>query len=380
MDDGGRWTTRGAVFALVLALVGVTACVSRRPAPEIQALPSSVAIATGTAVTMPAATPPVPANTAAVPTFAAPPAVETATITPGPTLTPLPVTPVGTPAVTTAAVKPVERINALVLGGTQVRSQPSMSEGDAVATLGDHAAIMIEGEVRGQRWVVGNQTWAMAFQDWSSIWYKVRGGYVYAGFVYVARPGEAQSLSRADGEHWIDINVDTQRVRAMIDDQPVFTAFATTGKPGFDTPTGTYVLPAWGRKFNETMTSAQAGIRDPREHYDVHNVLYTQYFDESGDALHLNYWQPESVFGNQRTSHGCVGLQLHDAQYLWLFARPGMRVVIHSAAGNHPISTATPARPTTPVPSRTAPAALSPVATTPVTASASVSPTPVATP
>jgi lipoprotein-anchoring transpeptidase ErfK/SrfK len=58
-------------------------------------------------------------------------------------------------------------------------------------------------------------------------------------------------------------------------------------------------------------------------------VLFTQYFDRQGDALHLNYWRPESAFGAQPTSHGCVGMLLHDAQYLWLFAEPGMRVEIH---------------------------------------------------
>jgi hypothetical protein len=29
------------------------------------------------------------------------------------------------------------------------------------------------------------------------------------------------------------------------------------------------------------------------------------------------------------TSHGCVGIELHEAQYFWLFGSPGMRVEIH---------------------------------------------------
>jgi len=36
------------------------------------------------------------------------------------------------------------------------------------------------------------------------------------------------------------------------------------------------------------------------------------------------------VYGNTPTSHGCVGLQLHDAQYFWLFGAPNMRVEIHN--------------------------------------------------
>lgn len=58
-------------------------------------------------------------------------------------------------------------------------------------------------------------------------------------------------------------------------------------------------------------------------------MLFTQYFDRNGNALHLNYWRPESVFGTTPTSHGCIGLLLHDAQWFWLFGEPGMRVEIH---------------------------------------------------
>jgi len=102
----------------------------------------------------------------------------------------------------------------------------------------------------------------------------------------------------------------------------------TTGKPDFDTPKGRYTVGAWGRVQNETMTSSQAAINDPAEAYNVKNVLFTQYFDGAGDALHLNYWQPESVFGTARTSHGCVGLYIHDAQWLWMFASGGVPLEI----------------------------------------------------
>ena len=49
----------------------------------------------------------------------------------------------------------------------------------------------------------------------------------------------------------------------------------------------------------------------------------------SRPVLHLNYWRPSNVFVSLRTSHGCIGLEVHEAQYLWLFASPGMRVEIH---------------------------------------------------
>jgi hypothetical protein len=238
----------------------------------------------------------------------------------------------GTPSAAQAVSQagPLEHVDAIALGGdTPVRSEPSMAQGRTVASLADHQPIVILREVRGQRWVVGDQTWPMAIQDWSNLWYQIDGGYVYAGFVYIPRPGELDALADTSGERWIDIDLNTQTARAVIGDRVVHTALATTGKPGYATPAGEFRLEPWGRKFDETMTSAQAGIKDPREQYDVHNVLYTQYFDSQGDALHLNYWQPESAFGNWRTSHGCVGLELHDAQFFWLFTQAGTRVNIH---------------------------------------------------
>jgi hypothetical protein len=78
------------------------------------------------------------------------------------------------------------------------------------------------------------------------------------------------------------------------------------------------------------MTSSQAGYNPQQAQYDVERVLFTQYYTRMGDALHLNYWRPDSVFGNTPTSHGCVGMQLHAAQYFWLFGEPGMRVEIHT--------------------------------------------------
>ena len=80
----------------------------------------------------------------------------------------------------------------------------------------------------------------------------------------------------------------------------------------------------------QRMTATQAGYTPGQASYDVERVLFTQYYDRNGDALHLNYWRPKEVFGATATSHGCVGMQLHDAQYFWLFGAPGMRVEIHT--------------------------------------------------
>ncbi|MSQ61949.1 MAG: hypothetical protein EXR43_05160 [Dehalococcoidia bacterium] len=102
----------------------------------------------------------------------------------------------------------------------------------------------------------------------------------------------------------------------------------STGYGQFATPTGEFAVYSWGRTVSAHMTSSGAGFDDSVEPYDVQRVLFTQYFAVGGFAFHLNYWQPDWVFGAAPSSHGCVGMQLHDAQYLWLFGYAGMGVVV----------------------------------------------------
>lgn len=130
------------------------------------------------------------------------------------------------------------------------------------------------------------------------------------------------------GERWIDVNLATQRVRAMVGNTVVYTAPATTGKRGWSTPTGTYRI--FSRVFNETMDSATMGIpRSSPEGYYLTNIYFTQYFANGGYAIHSNYWQPDSAFGNYPTSHGCIGLRYNDAKFFWDFATYGTTVVVH---------------------------------------------------
>lgn len=126
------------------------------------------------------------------------------------------------------------------------------------------------------------------------------------------------------GERWIDVDLASQTTSAMIGDRVVYTALVTTGKDGWETPPGTFSIQY--RVANETMTSAAIGAE---EYYVLPDVLYTQYFTNQGHALHLNYWRDDSYFGNERSSHGCVGMRLADAEFFWNFAHVGTRVTIH---------------------------------------------------
>jgi hypothetical protein len=132
----------------------------------------------------------------------------------------------------------------------------------------------------------------------------------------------------APDEYWVAINLTEQAAVAMIGRDWVHRAWATTGTDGWNTPEGQFSIVY--RVYNETMTSAALGIPPGPDSYVLKDVLFTQYFTWVGHALHLNYWRPESVFGNQRTSHGCVGMRYTDAEFFWRHARVGDRVVIFS--------------------------------------------------
>ena len=125
------------------------------------------------------------------------------------------------------------------------------------------------------------------------------------------------------GERWIDVDLSENTATAMVGDTPWHTAYVTTAKPGYETPIGEWRI--FYRVYNETMTSGPGA----EEYYYVENVLFTQYFTERGHALHFNYWAPDSVFGNEGTSHGCVGMRYSDAEFFWNFASNGTRVVVH---------------------------------------------------
>lgn len=129
--------------------------------------------------------------------------------------------------------------------------------------------------------------------------------------------------SEVAGERWILVDIASQTAYAMIGDKALYAALVTTGKAGWDTPTGTYHI--LYRVANETMTSSSIGAE---EEYVLKDVLYTQYFTSVGHAIHLNYWRDDSYFGHTPSSHGCVGMRLADAEFFWRFGNVGTRITI----------------------------------------------------
>jgi hypothetical protein len=228
--------------------------------------------------------------------------------------------------------------------------------------------------VSGQNWIIGDQDWVPVEHPWERTWYLLEdGSYIYRAFVYFA---DGESPFGPFVDPYVIVDVNAQYAWAMDGEHVVREIPITTGKPGFETPLGHFEVMA--RVQNERMTSERAGITGAAEQYDVHRVLFTQYFAVGGFALHLNYWQPLGVYGSYPTSHGCVGIPLPDAQFLWLFGSAGMRVVVRDGGG----ATPAPAPPLPPTPTAASEPTPTPTVTPPgpptatATPAASDTPTP----
>ncbi|MEI7554884.1 L,D-transpeptidase [Candidatus Chlorohelix sp.] len=122
-------------------------------------------------------------------------------------------------------------------------------------------------------------------------------------------------------EHWVDVNLTTFNATFMEGDTPIKTILVVSGKPGHETPVGTFAI--FSRIPNEHMKGGDIGTED---YYDLYNVLYTQYFTSEGHALHYAWWR--SSFGYQ-ASHGCVNMGLDESFYAWNFLSIGSHVNIH---------------------------------------------------
>lgn len=118
---------------------------------------------------------------------------------------------------------------------------------------------------------------------------------------------------------WIDVNLSTQYLVAYDGDSVFLESYVSTGRPGFDTPTGTFSINS--KLESQTMEGVIGG-----EYYNVPDVPWVMYFTDEGHALHGTYWH--NNFGNVM-SHGCVNLPMDVAEALYAWAPIGTPVVIH---------------------------------------------------
>jgi hypothetical protein len=125
-----------------------------------------------------------------------------------------------------------------------------------------------------------------------------------------------QAWTAANFTKLIVTDLNSKKMYVYQNGQIVNSFLVSAGKPSTPSPVGEFHI--WAKLTNQTMTGP--GYVQP-------NVPWVNYFDHSGDAIHGVYWRPASVFGNVNTSHGCVGLPVSAAEWVYNWAPIGTTVI-----------------------------------------------------
>ena len=219
-----------------------------------------------------------------------------------------------------AAVTPPQVWKGTVGQEGYVRAAPSTSA-PRVGELQPGQAVKVLRWVSGEEVEKENSTWA----DLGD------GRYAYSALLRsrTIEAAPAPPVNAPTKGRWIDVNLTLQVATAYEGTSAVKSVLISTGRPGWDTPRGTFAIQR--RVAKETMdgrTLVGQGPNGAGATYKVENVRWTQYFTADGSAIHENYWRNPALFG-MPGSHGCVGMRSADAAWFWEFATSGTPVVIH---------------------------------------------------
>jgi len=128
----------------------------------------------------------------------------------------------------------------------------------------------------------------------------------------------AADSSPAPSEHWIDVNLTTQTLTAYEGETPVLNSLISSGMWQFPTVTGEFHT--WMKYESQDMSGYHLGYN-----YDLPDVPHVMYFFKDY-AIHGAYWH--NNFGTPM-SHGCVNVNLVDAEWLYNWAPLGTLVNVH---------------------------------------------------
>ncbi|MBW1761953.1 MAG: L,D-transpeptidase [Deltaproteobacteria bacterium] len=137
--------------------------------------------------------------------------------------------------------------------------------------------------------------------------------------VRVARRTKRPSDVPANGK-WIHVDLSEQTLVAYEGDDPVYATLISSGKEGYEPPTGLFEVE---QKYISTTMNAT----DPIDgFYEVEEVPWTLYY-HGGYALHGAYWHTD--FGKVR-SHGCTNIAPVDARWLYYWSEPEVPTAWHA--------------------------------------------------
>lgn len=127
---------------------------------------------------------------------------------------------------------------------------------------------------------------------------------------------ESRSIDFRVGDSVVSkVDVDAHVMRTFINGKLARTIPVSAGKPGWETRSGTKVIIEKFRR--KRMDASTIGVsEDDPEYYDLANVQYALRVTYSGEFLHAAPWSAGSQ-GSANVSHGCVGMSVADAAWLY---------------------------------------------------------------
>ena len=133
----------------------------------------------------------------------------------------------------------------------------------------------------------------------------------------------AKTIEAQAYDKWFVADVTNKRMYAYEGTNLVKSFLISAGAPATPTVIGNYKI--YAKYTSQTLT----GLNADGSRYNQPDVPYVNYFS-GGYAIHGNYWRPASWFGNINSSHGCIGINVDDAAWIYDWAPIGTTVVTHT--------------------------------------------------
>jgi lipoprotein-anchoring transpeptidase ErfK/SrfK len=125
------------------------------------------------------------------------------------------------------------------------------------------------------------------------------------------------------GREYIEVSLTAMHLYVWADGEVIFDVAASPGRPSYPTPTGVFYINT--KYVSQDMRGPDPDL--PEGYYFQPDVPYVMYFDNQGDAIHGVYWH--NNFGQVSSSHGCVGVPVWAAEWLFEWTWIGTPVWIH---------------------------------------------------
>jgi hypothetical protein len=195
-------------------------------------------------------------------------------------------------------------------GGANVRSAPSVGA-DLITELQPGADIAVD------NWVAGSEVYPTLI-TWGHL--SSGDGYVYGSAIQPEGSDYAPPVPAGmpSADRWIDVNLTYNIITVYSGPTPLRSFPTSPGRPGWETTRGLHHV------LKQASVDNMSG---PGWHVD--GVPWVSYFLGDGEAIHARTWDLDAISLGVPSSHGCLGVSIDNAAYVYDIASPGTPVFVH---------------------------------------------------